>query len=250
MKLSKIMNITSLVILLNKMQIKEFYLDLKEWPQYGKKQKDIRVLESEAFKEPLKFTFQFDSKDKREMDQIKADCKEYLDKLILANQRFDEQLNQIKEKEEMITKSYQRYEELNDKYEDLLERVKKREEKVNKKIFDDNNQLEGINQKIEGIKKEISLPEPQKIYTNTRDEFVVWLDVYYGYPYLLPHWEYIVIEQYEYEPQNEYVANENKIQIKSMYLSWKYIPEIQLEWLNAIDKPVSKVRLTVLFFQI
>jgi hypothetical protein len=88
------------------------------------------------------------------------------------------------------------------------------------------------------------------VYSNTWEEFVCWTDVYYGYDYKLPNWEYCILEQYEYEPQNEYVVNENKILIKEQYINQKYIPEIQLEASNAIDKPVSKVRLTVLFFQI
>lgn len=232
------------------MQIKNFFLDLREWPQYAKKQNNLWLLESEAFKEPLQFTFEFDSKDREELEQVKEDCKKWFTLIQEREKERNKILEWLQEKEKMITKSYQRYEDLNDKYEKLLDKVKQRENKVNQKILEDNKEISKIHNEINEIRKEISLPEPQKIYTNTRDEFIVWLDVYYGYPYLLPHWEYIVIEQYEYEPQNEYVANENKIQIKNMYLSWKYIPEIQLEWLNAIDKPVSKVRLTVLFFQI
>ena len=45
------------------MQIKQFYLDLREWPQYARNNWNVWLLESEAFKEPLKFEFTFDLDD-------------------------------------------------------------------------------------------------------------------------------------------------------------------------------------------
>jgi len=60
----------------------------------------------------------------------------------------------------------------------------------------------------------------------------------------------VVIEQYEYEPQNEYVMNTNEIQFKEVHIENEYYPYIHLKGENAIDKPVSKVRLNILFFQV
>ena len=53
------------------MQIKEFYLDLREWPQYAKKNWNVWLLESEAFKEPLRFEFSFDLEDIAKLKKIK-----------------------------------------------------------------------------------------------------------------------------------------------------------------------------------
>lgn len=232
------------------MQIKQFFLDLREWPQYAQKQNNLRLLESEAFKEPLKFTFELDSEDKREMEKIKADCMDYYNRLISTANRLEEAIKKVEEKEKMITNSYQQVENLIDKYNKLLDEQKRKEKQINDKGLEDSKEIDELRREIIGIRKMISLPQPQKVYSNTREEFVTWTDVYYCYPYQLPHWEYYILEQYEYEPQNEYVANENKIIIKDQHLWGKYIPEIQLESYNAIDKPVSKVRLTILFFQI
>lgn len=232
------------------MQIKQFFLDLREWPQYAQKQNNLRLLESEAFKEPLKFTFELDSEDKREMARIKGECEDYYKRLILAEKRLEERLHEIDEKQDMITKSYQQVENLIDKYNKLLEEQKRKEKQINDKGLEDNKKIDDLKKEILGLRKEISLPQPQKVYTNTWEEFVTWTDVYYCYPYKLPHGDYCVLEQYEYEPQNEYIVNENKIKISERYISGEYIPEIQLEASNAIDKPVSKVRLTILFFQI
>lgn len=232
------------------MQIKDFFLDLREWPQYAKKQNNLWLLESEAFKEPLHFTFEFDSQDKKELEQTKEECKRWFTLIQEREKERNKILEWLQRKEQEITKGYQRYQELDEKYDNLLRKIKEREEKVNKKISEDNHQIENIHHELKAIRKEISLPQPQKVYTNTWDEFVAWTDVYYGYPFLLPHWDYIILEQYEYEPQNEYVMNQDEIKIMETYIRWKYIPNIQLEASNMIDKPVSKVRLTVLFFQI
>jgi hypothetical protein len=78
---------------------------------------------------------------------------------------------------------------------------------------------------------------------------VVWDDPYICLPYKLLWWDYIIIEQYEYEPQNEYVANIDEIKFREEHIENEFYPTIQLKWVNAIDKPVAKVRLKVLFFQ-
>jgi hypothetical protein len=96
----------------------------------------------------------------------------------------------------------------------------------------------------------MNLPDPQKIYSNSWDEFVAWDETYICYPYKLPAWDYVILEQYEYEPQNEYVLNRDEIQIKEVHLEWQYFPMIRLYSENAMDKPVAKVRLNILFFQI
>lgn len=233
------------------MQIKQFYLDLKEWPQYAKKNRwNVWLLESEAFKEPLRFTFQFENEDLNDLKKVEESCRDYYNMILKKENTFNNIIDGIIEKEKMITKSYQELQELSEKYDKLLEEIKKKENLIKEKELQENKKIKEISEEVKWIKKEISLPEPQKVYSNTWDEFVCWTDIYYWYEYLLPSWDYCILEQYEYEPQNEYVVNENKILIKEQHINQRYIPEIQLEASNAIDKPVSKVRLTVLFFQI
>jgi hypothetical protein len=44
--------------------------------------------------------------------------------------------------------------------------------------------------------------------------------------------------------------NTNEIQFKEVHIENEYYPCIHLKGENAIDKPVSKVRLNILFFQV
>ena len=232
------------------MQIKDFYLDLREWPQYAKKNGNVWLLESEAFKEPLKFEFTFDLEDVAKLKKIEESCRSYYDLILKKESTFNNIIDGIIEKEKLITDSYQKLEELSKKYDLLLEQIKEKENLIKEKELQENHKISEINSKVNMLEKKISLPLPQKIYTNQWEEFVAWDDPYICYPYKLPGWDYVVIEQYEYEPQNEYVRNENEIQFKEVHIENEYYPCIHLKGENAIDKPVSKVRLNILFFQV
>lgn len=232
------------------MQIKDFYLDLREWPQYAKKNGNVWLLESEAFKEPLKFEFTFDLEDIAKLKKIEESCRNYYDLILKKESTFNNIIDGIIEKEKLITDSYQKLEELSKKYDLLLEQIKEKENLIKEKELQENHKISEINSKVNMLEKKIGLPLPQKIYTNQWEEFVAWDDPYICYPYKLPGWDYMVIEQYEYEPQNEYVTNTNEIQFKEVHIENEYYPCIHLKGDNAIDKPVSKVRLNILFFQV
>ena len=232
------------------MQIKEFYLDLREWPQYAKNNNNVWLLESEAFKEPLKFEFTFDSEDLEKLKKIEEACRDYYDMIIKKESMFNNIVDGIIEKEKMIAESYQRLEEISAKYDLLLKQIKEKENIIKEKELQENNKIWDLNKQLKLLENKINLPLPQKIYINKREEFVSWDDPYICSPYKLPSWDYIIIEQYEYEPQNEYVMNSDRIWFKREHIDEEYYPCIQLNWSNAIDKPVSKVRLNVLFFQI
>lgn len=231
------------------MQIKEFYLDLREWPQYAKNNWNVWLLESEAFKEPLKFEFTFDSNDIARLKKLESSCRDYYDLIIKKEDTFNKIIESIIEKGKMITESYQKLEEISAKYDLLLEQIKQKENIIKEKGLQENNKIWILNKQLKLLENRIDLPLPQKIFINKWEEFVVWDDSYICSPYKLPWWDYIIIEQYEYEPQNEYVTNTDEIKFREEYIENEFYPSIQLKWENAIDKPVAKVRLNVLFFQ-
>ncbi len=232
------------------MQIKQFYLDLREWPQYAKNNWNVWLLESEAFKEPLKFEFTFDLDDIARLQKTEASCRDYYDLIIKKEDTFNKIVDGIVEKEKMITESYQKLEEISAKYDLLLKQIKEKENIIKDKELKENNKIMILNERLKLLENRINLPLPQKIFINKWEEFVVWDDSYICSPYKLPWWDYIIIEQYEYEPQNEYVANTDEIKFREEHIENEFYPSIQLEGTNAIDKPVAKVRVNVLFFQI
>ena len=232
------------------MQIKDFYLDLREWPQYARKNWNVWLLESEAFKAPLKFEFTFDLEDIAKLKRIEESCRDYYDRILKKESTFNNIIDWIIEKEKMIENSYKRLEEISAKYDLLLKQIKEKENIIKEKELQENNKIWELNKQLKLLENRINLPLPQKIYINQWDEFVSWDELYICSPYKLPWWDYVIIEQYEYEPQNEYVMNSDEIQFKWVRIENEYFPCIQLKWSNAIDKPVSKVRLNILFFQI
>lgn len=232
------------------MQIKEFYLDLREWPQYAKKNWNVWLLESEAFKDPLRFEFTFDLEDQKSLKCIEQNCKDYYQSMIGREQKWNAILESLLDKEKLITESYQKLEEISEKYDLLLNQIREKENIIKEKELQENSKIGELNKQLKLLENRINLPLPQKIYSNQWDEFVSWDDPYICSPYKLPWWDYIIIEQYEYVPQNEYVMNYDEIKFKQVHIEWEYYPCIQLKGANAIDKPVSKVRLNVLFFQI
>ena len=232
------------------MQIKEFYLDLREGPQYAKKNWNVWLLESEAFKSPLKFEFTFDLEDVAKLKKIEESCRDIYDMILKKESTFNNIIEWIIEKEKMIDKSYQKLEEISAKYDLLLKQIKEKENIIKEKELQENNKIWELNKQLKLLENRINLPLPQKIYSNQWEEFVAWDDPYICSPYKLPWWEYIIIEQYEYELQNEYVMNSDEIKFKQVSIDSEYYPCIQLKGDNAIDKPVSKVRLNILFFQI
>lgn len=232
------------------MQIKEFYLDLREWPQYAKNNNNVWLLESEAFKEPLKFTFSFDNNDIKSMEKIEESCKDYYESMIKREEKWNAILESLLDKEKLITEGYQRLEEISEKYDRIIDQIKRKEDLIKEKELEENKKIWEISKEVNLLNKKIDLPEPQKIYSNSWDEFIAWDETYICYPYKLPAGDYVILEQYEYDPQNEYVLNQDEIQIKELHLEWQYFPMIKLYSENAMDKPVAKVRLNILFFQI
>lgn len=232
------------------MNIQEFYLDLREGPQYAKNNKNVWLLESEAFKEPLVFKFAFDETDKDLLKRIENSCRDYYDRILQKETLFNELIDKIQEKEKEISENYKKLEELSKKYDEILNQIKEKENLIKEKELKELDKIKEIQEKVNNINKKIDLPKPSKIYSNQWEEFISWDDTYYWEPYNLIPGEYYVIESYEYEPQNEYVRNKNEVKIRRIYTDEYYIPEFQLYGSNAIDKPVAKVKLQSLFFQI
>lgn len=232
------------------MQIKEFYLDLREWPQYGKKERNVWLLESEAFKEPLKFKFTFDSEDLEKLQKIENSCRDYYDLVLRKEKAFNDIVDWIYLKQKEIEDKLKQLELIYQKMDEISNKLIEKEKTLKKKDLEENNKLIEILEKVNNIRKEIDLPKPSKIYSKQWEEFISWDDTYYWSKYDIAPWEYYIIEKFEYEPQNEYVMNKDEVKISKVYIEDWFVPEIQLLWSNAIDKPVAKVKLYVLFFKI
>ena len=232
------------------MQIQSFYLDLREGPQYAKKERNVWLLESEAFKDPLKFTFSFDQKDKNELNQIKKSCEEVLERIYEKEKDIQKRQMELEEVIRKVTDQYKHLEDLNTRYNENLQTLKRREEIVLKQQEKDNEKLISISDEIARINDILQQPKKVLVKKFDSEDFVMWTEKYYWNAIPVNSWRYLIIESKKYYPQNEYVANYDEFNIKEEYVEDGYIPIHQLLSTNAIDTPVAKIELCVLFFQI
>lgn len=234
------------------MQIKEFFLDLREWPQYAKNNKNVWLLESEAFKDPLKFTFTFEDKDKKELQRIKEECEDYYNKIIKKEKDLNESILKLAEREKLIAKAEKKIDDLIEKEKELEEKIAKRNNEYKDVFHGYTEALFKQDQKISWLKEQVSKQKPSKIYHYETETLVTWDEVHYWLSFNLPSWKYAIIEKKEFIPQNEYVWLEkiDPLVFKIEYVKWEYIPEVQIWSSNGIDTPVCKVKFDILFFQI
>lgn len=234
------------------MQIKKFYLDLREGPQYASKSKDVWLLESEAFKEPLKFTFEFENEDLKDIKDIEESCKNYYDKLIQKEKEIDEKIKKLDKWEK---KMMDLEKQIKDYFSEIWKITAKSEKIIenNKDVFHNIAQtLFKQDQKLNLLKDKIKEKKDLKISTYNQSLLIIWDDKYYGESIPLESGKYLIIEKIKYLPQNEFVAVEDvdPIQFKIEYIDKEYIPEFQIYSSNNVDNPVCKVEIEILFFQL
>lgn len=232
------------------MEIKELYLDLRDGPQYAKKTWDIWLLESEMFKEPLKFGVWYDDKDKKEIERIKNDCLEIRESL---NKEF-EKVYKLLEKQTEVLKDLEALKVEEQRIIDWYKELQKEEKEKRKEIKQSNKDFyqvyNTIMDKIEDLSSIVNQKPDRRIFRYHGSEFVNWLDPYYWTDIELPSWDYCIIEKRHFVNKNEYCLNEDVLDINSQSIGETYNPVIQLEWSNWIDKPNALVELDILFFQL
>ena len=133
------------------MEIKDIYLDLREWPQYAKNQNNVWLLESEMFKDPLKLNIVYDDWDKKHIEDIKKECLKVKEDL---NKEY-EKVNKIIEEQTKILNDLKQYkveeQRIIDGYKEMQneEKQKRKEIKQNQKIKEKND--EEVNNKIKDL---------------------------------------------------------------------------------------------------
>ena len=234
------------------MQIKQFYLDLKEWPQYAKKNKNVWLLEEEAFRDPLKFVFEFDDSDNLKLSETAKECMQRVLEMKQIERNVNEKIQKMEERYKSITKSYQEIESLIEKSKELEERIEKRNNEYKKVLSEFADSILKQDNKLAKIQEVVAQPKELKVYHYTTETLVTWDDIHYWLSFTLPSWKYAIIEKKQFTPQNEYVLLDrvNPLDFKIQFVEKEYTPEVQIRSSNWIDKPVCKVEFDILFFQI
>jgi DNA repair exonuclease SbcCD ATPase subunit len=161
------------------MEIKEFYLDLREGPQYAKQNNNIWLLESEMFKDPLKFCVGYDDNDKRELEKIKKDCLEIKESL---NKEFEKVYKLIEQQTEVLKdlKTLKIEEQkIIDSYKEMQKEEKEKRKEIKKSKEEISSKNDELGEKIQELFTIVNKKPDKKIFRYHGSEFISGLDSYY-----------------------------------------------------------------------
>ena len=232
------------------MQIKKIYLDLQEAKKEEKFWKDVRTLESEAFKEPLTLQIEYDPSDLKrledtknevnvrieEMQRILDNEQEYISNLQKENKLLKEQLLLQEQETEKLKNEISEKDKEKDK---VLSIAKEQESKLNSHDIE----IEAVEKKLTDINKKIT-KEP-KVFTDTG--FVSGQGQSYLWMYDIPSWDYILITNIKVTEKNEYAVAEDEFKIERIHITDGYAMPYELRGTDGISIPTATLAYILAF---
>lgn len=226
------------------MKISSIYLDLQQAEKKKKNGKDVRKLESEAFKAPLNLQVVFDE-----------DEKKYFDKKIEEQNRILKEMEEVldgmrKEREVFEQYKIRVEQEINEK-DKLIEELKRQivvMDSENSEVFGD---IETLKERIDGInlENENIVTKTEKIKEKLERETYLfkgsdffsssWIS-YLG-RYEIMAWKYLEIIKTKIKEKNEYCTNEDSTTLNIISLQNLYLPQYELTWTTKLDTPTATI---------
>ena len=232
------------------MQIKKIYLDLQEAKKEEKFWKDVRTLESEAFKEPLTLQIEYDPSDLKRLEDTKNEVnvrieemqrildkeQEYISNLQKENKLLKEQLLLQEQETEKLKNEIREKDKEKDK---VLSIAKEQETKLNSHDIE----IETVEKKLNDINKKLT-KEP-KVFTDTA--FVSGQGQSYLWMYDIPSWDYILITNIKVTEKNEYAVAEDEFKIERIHITDGYAMPYELRGTDGISIPTATLAYILAF---
>lgn len=232
------------------MQIKKIYLDLQEAKKEEKFWKDVRTLESEAFKEPLTLQIEYDPSDLKRLEDTKNEVnvrieemqrildkeQEYIKDLQTENKLLKEQLLLQEQKTEKLKNEISEKDTEKDK---VLSIAKVQESKLNNHDIE----IEAVEKKLTDINKKLT-KEP-KVFTDTA--FVSGQGQSYLWMYDIPDGDYILITNIKVTEKNEYAVAEDEFKIERIHITDGYAMPYELRGTDGISIPTATLAYILAF---
>jgi len=228
------------------MKVKRIYMDLKEATPGVKQGRDVRVLESEAFKDPITIDIAYDDKDKEFIETSKSVVENQVkeawrilqkieDKIWAWNEVIEEYREKLKEKDKKIEELTKRLEKSGKEKVQIL----KESDKLKNTVKSHNEQLSHYEETIEEIQKKIT-KEP-RVFSG--QSFVSWNWISALTWLKVPDGNYIVSEVLRIVEKNEYVENNDmEVHAYNLHVSdGLFVPEYDLIGTTAIDTPTATI---------
>lgn len=228
------------------MKVKRIYMDLKEATPGVKQWRDVWVLESEAFKDPITIDIEFDSKDVNYLEWIKQSIELQLNeaKRVLAlAQNTELEIRTLKEEYRIaMDQAKKEIEDSNKKTEKAI----KEKDKVLKEVKELREAYDKLNEQVKALQyKYIDLE--QKTSKEPRvfsgQSFVSWNWISALTWLKVPNGNYIVSEVLRIVEKNEYVENEDmEVHAYNLHVSDNlFVPEYNLVGTTALDTPTATI---------
>lgn len=228
------------------MQVKKIYMDLKEASPEQRGGRDVRVLESEAFKDPITLDIVYDDKDREFIEVSKKVIEDQVKEAWRILQKIEDK---IWWRNEVIEEYREKLKEKDKKIEDLTKRLEKSgKEKVQllKEAKNDRDTWNNANEVVKAIEETIAKLE-QKTSKEPRvfsgQTFVSWNGASALTAINVPDGNYIVSEVFRIVEKNEYVENEDmEVHAYNLHVSNNlFTPEYELIWTTKLDTPTATI---------
>lgn len=228
------------------MQVKKIYMDLKEAKLEQRQGRDVRVLEEEAFKDPITLEIAYDDKDR---DFIEA-CKSTVENQTKEAWRILQKIeDRIWWRNQVIEEYREKLKEKDSKIEDLTKRLEKSgKEKVQllKEAKKDRDTIDKLNEQLETVKEllhNVALKTTKEPRVFSGQTFVSWNWISALTWLKVPDGDYIVSEVLRIIEKNEYVENDDmEIHAYNLHVSdGLFVPEYDLIGTTAIDTPTATI---------
>ena len=228
------------------MQVKKIYMDLKEAKPGINQWRDVWVLESEAFKDPITIDIAYDDKDKEFIEASKSVVENQVKEAWRILQKIEDK---IWAWNEVIEEYREKLKEKDSKIEDLTKRLEKSgKEKVQllKEAKKDRDTIDKLNEQLETVKEllhNVALKTTKEPRVFNGQTFVSWNWISALTWLKVPDGDYIVSEVLRIVEKNEYVENNDmEVHAYNLHVSdGLFVPEYDLIGTTAIDTPTATI---------
>ena len=226
------------------MKISSIYLDLQKADKKKKNGKDVRVLESEAFKDPLNLQVVFDEDEKKyfdkkieEQNKILTEMKWVLDDMRKERETFEQYKIRVEqesnEKDKLIAELEKQIIIADSENSELFAGIENLKKRIDWIDLDNENMVVKTEKIKEKLERETYLFKGSDFFSSS------WIS--YLWRYEIMAWKYIEVIKTKIKEKNEYCTNEDSITFNIVSLPNVYLPQYELGWTTKLDTPTATI---------
>lgn len=226
--------------------IKKIYLNLKEAKPEQRQWRDVWVLESESFKDPITLQIEYTDKYKKELSEIESLVNKFYaegDKLM---NKLDDKKSDLEQTVEMYKQELKEKDEMVSKLQLELAESEKEKLQILQKANELKWELEMHGRQIDSLAKIINemgqkLQKEPRVFSG--QTFVSWNGLSALANIRVPNGNYVVQWATKVVEKNEFVQNEDvEVGWFNYHVSeWSFMPQYELKGTTELDTPTATI---------